>query len=142
MNYIENFSNFTPHGCAIEVYERIKKEGKLNELETYLEDIYERNTPTWTDINDLLHYESNRVYIALGMRPEDATRRTIDDIVNECLSDEETYIDHEIFDKGVSIRYKDIEGKTDVWLYFINDIAELFGDEYCEITEKNEIYTW
>ena len=52
----ESIHDFEPWGCAIDTYKRLDKEGKLDELEGILEDLYPDGMSE-TYLNDLLWFE-------------------------------------------------------------------------------------
>ena len=68
MQYKKDFSEFEPWGQAREIYERIEEEGKLDELESLLEEMYQEKLPTDTQINDLLAYDWEWVYEMLDIK--------------------------------------------------------------------------
>lgn len=71
MQYKKDFDEFEPWGQAREIYERIEEEGKLDELECLLEDMFTNELPTETQINDLLAYDWEWVYEQLGIEEEE-----------------------------------------------------------------------
>lgn len=68
MQYKKDFCEFEPWGQAREIYERIEEEGKLDELESLLEETFMSELPTETDINDLLAYDWEWVYEMLDIK--------------------------------------------------------------------------
>lgn len=56
---------------AISTLKKIEEEGKEEELMNYLEDIFYDSIPTMTDINDILWFEDESIYDALGITEED-----------------------------------------------------------------------
>ena len=74
MQFRKDFGEYEPWGQAREIYERIEEEGKLDELESLLENffgLYQEELPTETEINDLLAYDWEWVYEQLGISDED-----------------------------------------------------------------------
>ena len=71
MQFKKDFSEFEPWGQAREIYERIDEEGKLDELESLLEETFINELPTDTQINDLLAYDWEWVYEMLGIEEEE-----------------------------------------------------------------------
>lgn len=64
--------DYEPWSGAVDTYERICKEGKLDLLAQVLDDVYcDRETMTDTELNDLLWFESDSVYEWLGMQTDD-----------------------------------------------------------------------
>lgn len=82
MQYKKDFCEFEPWGQAREIYERIDEEGKLDELESLLEETFTNDLPTETDINDLLAYDWEWVYEMLGIEDEEEDEEEEDDVDN------------------------------------------------------------
>ena len=70
MKVICDFSDYTPWGGAVEVYDKIVEDDKLDELETLLEEWFDGEA-TITQINDTLWFESEDVFNALRISTED-----------------------------------------------------------------------
>lgn len=66
-----SFENFKPWSGAVYAFERIISEGKAAEAERYFEEIEPGEGWTATAINDLLWFEADTVFEALGMKPTD-----------------------------------------------------------------------
>ena len=73
-----DFSTYKPWSGAIDTYSRIEDEGKLDELEAILEDMYP-NGISVTALNDLLWMEKDCVFNWLGIRDDEDE----DDELNE-----------------------------------------------------------
>lgn len=74
MQFKKDFCEFEPWGQARETYEKIEEEGKLDQLESLLEEffgLYQEELPTETQINDLLAYDWEWVYEQLGISDEE-----------------------------------------------------------------------
>lgn len=71
MQYKKDFCEFESWGQAREIYERIEEEGKLDELESLLEETFTSELPTDTQINDLLAYDWEWVYEMLDIKEEE-----------------------------------------------------------------------
>jgi hypothetical protein len=63
--------NFEPWSGAVDTYEKIADEDKLDELETLLEEIFFESEATETDINDLLWFDDEWLFECLGIEVED-----------------------------------------------------------------------
>ena len=61
---------FIPWSGAIETLERVKEEGKLDQLESTLEDLYPDGM-TETALNDLLWFEEELVFDLLEIEDEE-----------------------------------------------------------------------
>ena len=146
----ENFNNFEPWSGAVSTWQRIINEGKADEADRYLEEIEPADGWTKTAINDLLWFDSDLVYKALGMRPDGCDERTADEIGNAWISDND--------DMGYELRRVEIEADS-VTVYYIDeddetqeeqseeldaeDVARLFGDSCGEIDDDaGLVYTW
>ena len=146
----ENFNNFEPWSGAVSTWQRIINEGKADEADRYLEEIEPAEGWTKTAINELLWFDSDLVYKALGMRPDNCSKRTADEIGNAWISDND--------DMGYELRRVEIEADS-VTVYYIDeddetqeeqseeldaeDVARLFGDSCGEIDDDaGLVYTW
>ena len=56
---------------AIDTLDTIIKNDMENELMEHLEEIFDINIPTATEVNDYLWFESNYIYESLGINVED-----------------------------------------------------------------------
>lgn len=81
MQFKKDFNEFEPWGQAREIYERIEEEGKLDVLESLLEETFMSELPTETQINDLLAYDWEWVYESLGIE-EDEDEEEEDNVDN------------------------------------------------------------
>lgn len=62
--------NFVPWSGAVSTLERVEEEGRLDALESILEDLYPDGM-TETELNDLLWFEEESVFEWLGIKGED-----------------------------------------------------------------------
>ena len=146
----ENFSDFEPWSGAVSTWKRIINEGKADEADRYLEEIEPANGWTKTAINDLLWFDSDSVYKALGMRPDDCKKRTADEIGNAWISDNDGMGYElrrvEIEADGVTVYYIDEDDETQEEQseeLDAEDVARLFGDSCGEIDDgAGLVYTW
>ena len=56
---------------AVNTLKRVEEANKEEELMNFLEDIFNENIPTDTDVNDLLWFEPEMIYESLGITDED-----------------------------------------------------------------------
>lgn len=146
----ENFSNFEPWSGAVSTWQRIIDEGKADEADRYLEEIEPADGWTKTAINDLLWFDSDVVYKALGMRPDDCYERTADEIGEAWAldNDEMGYKLQrvEIEADGVTVYYTEDDDETreeQSEELDAEDVARLFGDSCGEIDDDaGLVYTW
>ena len=68
--YSEGIENFEPWSGAVATYERIAEEGKLEDLEYMLEDLYPDGIDE-TALNDLLWFDDEWVFETLGIETEE-----------------------------------------------------------------------
>lgn len=71
-------SRFQPWSGAVETFNRIEEEGKIDQLESILEDLYPDGM-TDTEINDLLWFDEESVYEWLGIKDEDSEDESDDE---------------------------------------------------------------
>ena len=146
----EKFSDFEPWSGAVSTWKRIINEGKADEADRYLEEIEPADGWTKTAINDLLWFDSDSVYKALGMRPDDCKKRTADEIGNAWISDNDGMGYElrrvEIEADGVTVYYIDEDDETQEEQseeLDAEDVARLFGDSCGEIDDgAGLVYTW
>lgn len=65
-----DLTRFEPWSGAVDTYNRIYNEDKLNDLEFLLDDLYPDGIEE-TQLNDLLWFESEWLYECLGIEDED-----------------------------------------------------------------------
>ena len=154
MQYLREFSeDFRPWCGAVKNYERIISEKSPAELEKALERIFDDpdNPPTETAINDLLWFEPEAIYNILGMKPDNTTTRTLEEIAAAWLEENQKYdvarprveiVDHE------TARVHFLEDESDPDSEQTEDldaeeVAALFGDDCGEIDEYAQtVETW
>ena len=68
--YNEGLDNYEPWSGAIDTFETIEREGKLDDLEQLLNEIYSEGMSE-TQLNDLLWFESDWVFEMLGIKDEE-----------------------------------------------------------------------
>ena len=67
-------------GGAVNTLRRIEEANKEEELMNFLEDIFYKNIPSDTDVNDLLWFDSELIYESLGITDEDEDEVTPEDL--------------------------------------------------------------
>ena len=65
-----NIFDFEPWSGAVNTYERLKREGKLDELDSLLPDIFGKDDVEETKLNDLLWFEPDTVFEMVGLNTE------------------------------------------------------------------------
>ena len=98
ITYELDLNNFEAWSGAKETLERIQREGKCEELENVLEELYPDGM-TETELNDLLWFDSESVYEWLGIRSESQIKEEIEEAeaeLEEKLSDLEFDLDDDL----------------------------------------------
>lgn len=119
--------DYEPWSGAVYTYERIVREGKLDELDGVLEEVYPEGIDE-TELNDLLWFEPETVYEWLGMRTEAEIREEIEEAEAHLAE-----ISDEIDDLESDFEYESDEMTEE-------EAAELWSAEYAERLDdlKNE----
>lgn len=98
ITYELDLNSFQAWSGAKETLERIRREGKCEELENVLEELYPDGM-TETELNDLLWFDSESVYEWLGIRSESQIEKEIEEAeaeLEEKLSDLEFDLDDDL----------------------------------------------
>ena len=82
ITYELDLNRFEAWSGAKETLERIQREGKCEELENVLEELYPDGM-TETQLNDLLWFDSESVYEWLGIRSEEQIEKEIKEAEEE-----------------------------------------------------------
>ena len=82
ITYELDLERFEAWSGAKETLERIQREGKCEELENVLEELYPDGM-TETELNDLLWFDSESVYEWLGIRSEEQIEKEIKEAEEE-----------------------------------------------------------
>ena len=82
ITYELDLNSFEAWSGAKETLERIQREGKCEELENVLEELYPDGM-TETELNDLLWFDSESVYEWLGIRSEEQIEKEIKEAEEE-----------------------------------------------------------
>lgn len=84
-----NLSSFQAWSGAVNTLDRIISEGKCDDLEAILEDLYPEGMDE-TELNDLLWFEPEEVFRWLGIKTEDEILSEIDEAKDELSELEES----------------------------------------------------
>lgn len=103
--------DFKPWSGAVNTYERLERNNKLNDLEWLLPELFDGDVEE-TELNDLLWFEPNTVYELVGLQTESEIRDDIE-YINERIEDEESAIndlemDMTEYEEGTG-KWQDIE---------------------------------
>lgn len=104
--------DFEPWSGAVNTYRRLEREGKLDELDSLLPDMFSKDDVEETELNDLLWFEPDTVYELVGLPTESEIREDIE-YINERIEDEESAIndlemDMTEYEEGTG-KWQDIE---------------------------------
>lgn len=125
---ISTLDDYEPWSGAKYTYEAIVDAGKIDDLDSYLEDIYPEGLTT-TELNDLLWFDGDSVLSALGIYTEDAIDTAIQDAVDEAQG--ESFEDTDELESFLESYIEDAMSGVSVHI----DIS----DEEVEITVENTI---
>ena len=69
MKYLKEFDveKFSFHDGAKDVYEAVKAEGKLDELQSLINGVFDNQTPTEGEVNDYVWFNAQEVYETIGL---------------------------------------------------------------------------
>lgn len=130
--------DFKPWSGAVNTYERLERNNKLNDLEWLLPELFNGDVEE-TELNDLLWFEPNTVYELVGLQTESEIRDDIE-YINERVEDEESFI--EILE-GELLECEEGTGKwQDIEIEIFERLKELenLRDEKAElISELNNL---
>lgn len=100
ITYDLDLDSFNAWSGAVDTLDRIQREGKCEELENILEDLYPDGM-TETQLNDLLWFDSEQVYEWLGIRSEEQIRKEIKEAEDE-LADIQSDLEDELDDEDLT----------------------------------------
>ena len=64
---INSMNNFNAWSGAVDTLNTIREHDKIEDLEYMLEDLFHDRTPTETEINDFIWFESDYIFTNLGI---------------------------------------------------------------------------
>lgn len=82
ITYELDLESFEAWSGAVDTLERVRREGKCEELESILEDLYPEGMSD-TELNDLFWFEPETVYEWLGIRSEEQIEKEIKEAEEE-----------------------------------------------------------
>ena len=91
--YSDGFSNYTPWSGAVDTWNNLEQYDKLDALEAFIDDAYYNSelgegVINETELNDLLWFEPETVYEAVGLYYDDETGEVSDEPFNEYDEDD------------------------------------------------------
>ena len=119
ISYELNLNSFDAWSGAIETRDRIRREGKCEELEVILEELYPDGMDE-TELNDLLWFDGDTVFEWLGLRTESQIQEEIYEVEEEleelCAELEELCAEDEDYKESyddLQERIKDAKDRID-----------------------------
>lgn len=125
--------DFEPWSGAVNTYERLERNNKLNDLEWLLPELFNGDVEE-TELNDLLWFEPDTVYEMIGLKTESEIKDEIE-YINERIEDEESFI--EILE-GELLEYEEGTGK---WQDIEIEIFERLKEIENLKEEKEELFS-
>ena len=104
ITYELDLNSFQAWSGAKETLERIQREGKCEELENVLEELYPDGM-TETELNDLLWFDSESVYEWLGIRSEEQIEKEIKEAEEE-LAEVQSNLEDDLDDDELTTEQK------------------------------------
>ena len=118
ITYELDLNSFQAWSGAKETLERIQREGKCEELENVLEELYPDGM-TETELNDLLWFDSESVYEWLGIRSEEQIEKEIKEAEEE-LAEVQSNLEDDLDDEELTT-----EERTEIIESYQPDIDEI-----------------
>lgn len=118
ITYDLDLNIFNAWSGAVDTLDRIQREGKCEELENILEDLYPDGM-TEAELNDLLWFDSEAVYEWLGIRSETKVREEMKEAEEE-LAKMESWLKEDLDDEDLTE-----EERADIIEEYQSDIDEI-----------------
>ena len=100
ITYDLDLNSFQAWSGAKDTLDRIQREGKCEELENVLEELYPDGM-TETELNDLLWFDSESVYEWLGIRSEEQIKKEIKEAEDE-LAEVQSNLEDDLDDRELT----------------------------------------
>lgn len=126
-----SLENFKAWSGGRNTLDRIINEGKCDELESMLEDLYPDGM-TDTELNDLLWFDSNTVFEWLGIRTYDQIKEGLEEKKEELDNLLEEYHEYEMDEDETK------EELESIWEEDFKDSVETLKEEIAELEEELE----
>lgn len=118
ITYDLDLNSFNAWSGAVDTLDRIQREGKCEELENILEDLFSDGM-TETQLNDLLWFDSEQVYEWLGIRSETKVKEEMKEAEEE-LAKMESWLKEDLDDEDLTE-----EERADIIEEYQSDIDEI-----------------
>ena len=130
ITYELDLNSFNAWSGAVDTLDRIQREGKCEELENILEDLYPDGM-TETELNDLLWFDSESVYEWLGIRSEEQIEKEIKEAEEE-LAEVQSNLEDDLDDELTTEERAEI---IESYQPDIDEIKERIADLKEELSE-------
>ena len=130
ITYELDLNRFEAWSGAKETLERIQREGKCEELENVLEELYPDGM-TETELNDLLWFDSESVYEWLGIRSEEQIEKEIKEAEEE-LAEVQSNLEDDLDDDELTT-----EERAEIIESYQTDIDEI-KERIADLNEELE----
>ena len=107
--------DFKPWAGAVDTYERLERNNKLNDLEWLLPELFGDRDVEETSLNDLLWFEPDTVYEMVGLKTESEITEEIDE-TESAITYTTEYID------TLEEELQEYEPGSDEWQVTIGDL--------------------
>lgn len=124
-----SLENFKAWSGGKDTLDRIINEGKCDELESMLEDLYPDGM-TDTELNDLLWFDSDTVFGWLGIRTYDQIKEELEEKKEELDNLLEEYHEYEMDEDETK------EELESIWEEDFKDSVETLKEEIAELEEE------
>ena len=133
ISYELNLSTFKAWSGAVDTLDRIRREGKCEELESILEDCYPEGM-TETELNDLLWFDDEWIFETLGMRTESEIQSEIDE-AEERISEIEEEIADLMDDYRINCEDMTESERAEMWESDYKDDIAALEEEKAELKD-------
>jgi hypothetical protein len=134
ISYELDLNNFKAWSGAVDTLNRIRREGKTEELESILEELYPDGMDE-TELNDLLWFEPDLVFEWVGLPTESSINAEIEEVKEELSEKEENLEDLMAEYHDACIGIADWECK-EVWEDDYKDDVNDLKEEISELKER------
>lgn len=129
ISYDLDLANFEAWSGAVSTLDRVINEGKVDVLESVLEELYPDGMDE-TQLNDILWFEEDWVFEMCGIRSESVIREELEEAQEELEELMENYKD-ECDDEELTD-----EEKAEIWTEDYADDAEELKEKIAELEEE------
>ena len=132
-----SLEDFEAWSGAVSTLDRIKSEGKCDELEATLEELYPDGMDE-TQLNDLLWFEEDWIFETLGIRTESEIREELEEAREELAELMERFSDEIEEREDFSEEKLSDDAKDEIWSIDYKDDADELKEKIKELEEELE----